>query len=107
MMCKARGCRPCKVFSRTFARFAEGNPEVVFLSVVGDATPALRRMMLLLGVKTTPWFVTYREKEMIHQHSGNSEENLQGALGVAYGTMKDEAQPAARKLLRSMDGEEH
>jgi hypothetical protein len=106
MMCKARACRPCKVFSRVFSRFAADNPEVVFLMVTGDGTAALRRMMLLLRVTATPWFVTYRDKELIHQHSGNSEEKLQAALDVAYATMKDAAQPVARKALRRVDEED-
>ena len=92
MMCKARACRPCKVFSRTYAKAAGANPDVIFLSVVGDETPALRRMMVLLGVKSTPFFVTYRNAEQIHQHGGNSDEKLQKALDIAHATMADAAQ---------------
>lgn len=88
MMCKARACRPCKVFSRTYAKAADANQDVIFLSVVGDETPALRRMMVLLGVKSTPFFVTYRNSEQIHQHGGNSDEKLQKALDIAHATMQ-------------------
>ena len=85
LMCKAQGCRPCKVFSRTFARHAEANPDIVCLNVIGDETKALRRMMVLLGVKMTPSFFVYRDTEQVHSHSGNSEEKLLEAIDVARG----------------------
>jgi hypothetical protein len=103
LMCKAQACRPCKVFSRTYARHAAANPEIIFLSVVGDETRALRRMMILLKVGTTPTFVTYRQCSLIHTHSGNSEEKLQAALDVAYATMPDQAQSESRDALCSVD----
>ena len=76
------------MFSRTYARHAEANPKVICLDVVGDESKALRRMMILLGVKMTPSFFTYHNTEQIHAHSGNSEEKLEEAMSKARATLQ-------------------
>jgi hypothetical protein len=88
LMCKAQGCRPCKVFSRTYVRWAEANPEIICLDVIGDESKALRRMMILLDVKMTPSFFAYRYSDQIEAHSGNSDEKLEHMMAVAAATMR-------------------
>ena len=101
LMCKAKACRPCKVFARTYARYAAANPEIVFLAVVGDASNELRRMMVLLKVASTPAFMTYRSEEKIHSHAGRSEEKMEAALDVCYRTLDAAQEPAERKAARA------
>ena len=38
MMCKAQGCRPCKMFGRKFQRLAEQFGDAIFLDIMGDET---------------------------------------------------------------------
>lgn len=42
LMCKAQGCRPCKMFSRKFQRLAEQFSDAVFLDIMGDETSDTR-----------------------------------------------------------------
>ena len=42
MMCKAQGCRPCKMFSRKFQRLAEQFEDAIFLDIMGDETKDTR-----------------------------------------------------------------
>lgn len=100
LMCKAQACRPCKVFSRTYERYAAANPAVAFLSVVGDASPELRRMMILLKIGSTPSFVMFKDEQLVHQHSGRSDEKLDEALDKAYATLPPGTEPADRIAAR-------
>lgn len=38
LMCKAQGCRPCKMFGRKFQRLAEQFEDAIFLDIMGDET---------------------------------------------------------------------
>jgi len=51
MMCKAQGCRPCKMFSRKFQRLAEQFEDAVFLEIMGDETKDTRVSALHCGSK--------------------------------------------------------
>ena len=42
LMCKAQGCRPCKMFSRKFQRLAEQFQDAIFLDIMGDETKDTR-----------------------------------------------------------------
>lgn len=42
VMCKARGCRPCKAFSRKYVSLAEQYPDCVFAEIVGDESSDTR-----------------------------------------------------------------
>ena len=42
LMCKAQGCRPCKMFSRKFQRLAEQFSDAIFLEIMGDETSDTR-----------------------------------------------------------------
>lgn len=44
--CKSSHCRPCKKFAATYLELAERFKDCIFLEVVGDESPATRKMMV-------------------------------------------------------------
>ena len=42
LMCKAQGCRPCKMFTRKFQRMSEQYQDAIFLDIMGDETKDTR-----------------------------------------------------------------
>lgn len=51
LMCKARSCRPCKMFTRKFQRMAERFAEVVCLEIMGDESNDTRKMMMSMQIR--------------------------------------------------------
>lgn len=51
LMCKAQGCRPCKMFSRKFQRLAEQFQDAIFLDIMGDETSDTRVSQAVLVEK--------------------------------------------------------
>eukprot|EP01026_Neomeris_dumetosa_P079653 TRINITY_DN8726_c0_g2_i6.p1 TRINITY_DN8726_c0_g2~~TRINITY_DN8726_c0_g2_i6.p1 ORF type:complete len:189 (-),score=20.32 TRINITY_DN8726_c0_g2_i6:305-871(-) len=80
LMCKARTCRPCMAFGRKYSRFAEAHHNVVFLEIFGDDSMDNRRLMVKLKVTGTPAFRFYKNKEVIHSHSGIDEDKFKQFL---------------------------
>ncbi|GAB4816320.1 hypothetical protein N2152v2_003366 [Parachlorella kessleri] len=80
LMCKAKGCRPCKLFARKYARAADMYRDTVFLELFGDESKDTRALMVKMGIKVTPTFVLYRDGEKVHSHGGVNERNLHRAI---------------------------
>lgn len=80
MMCKAQGCRPCKMFGRKFQRLAEQFGDAIFLDIMGDETNDTRRLMMKLDVRATPTFFLYRDKRLGQTLTGINENNLRNAI---------------------------
>ena len=83
LMCKAKGCRPCKQFSRKFNRLAEHFTDAVFCEVIGDRNESTRNMMRSMKIRATPTFVFFRNGEKIHEHSGINPQKMIDALESA------------------------
>ncbi|DBB18683.1 TPA: hypothetical protein ACH3X3_000291 [Trebouxia sp. C0006] len=80
MMCKAQGCRPCKMFGRKFQRLAEQFQDAIFLDIMGDETNDTRRLMMKLDVRATPTFFLYRDTRLGQTLTGINENNLRNAI---------------------------
>lgn len=80
LMAKARGCRPCKMFSRKYARIADAYKDVLFLEIIGDESKDTRSLMIKMQVQVTPTFRLYRQGHCVHSHGGISDTNLTNAL---------------------------
>ena len=83
LMCKAMGCRPCKMFRKKYEKLAEHFTDAVFCEVVGDRNESTRGMMRSLKIRATPTFLFFRNGEVIHQHSGVNPQKMIDALKVA------------------------
>ena len=51
LMCKATHCRPCKMFSRKYARAAAQYSDALWLEIFGDETKGTRQMMIDMGIR--------------------------------------------------------
>lgn len=83
LMCKAKGCRPCKQFAGKYAKLAEHFSDAVFCEVIGDRNDSTRGMMRSMKIRATPTFVFFRDGERIHEHSGVNAQKMIDALGQA------------------------
>lgn len=80
LMCKAQGCRPCKMFSRKFQRMSEQYQDAIFLDIMGDETKDTRKLMINLDVRATPTFFLYRDGRLGQTLTGINENNLRNAI---------------------------
>jgi thioredoxin 1 len=83
LMCKAKGCRPCKQFAGKYAKLAEHFSDAVFCEVIGDRNDSTRGMMRSMKIRATPTFVFFRDGEKIHEHSGVNAQKMIDALEQA------------------------
>jgi thiol-disulfide isomerase/thioredoxin len=89
LMCKSKSCRPCKAFSVQYNRLAAQHTDIVFLSVTGEASPELRKLMIGLEIRNTPTFVGFWKKAIVHRHSGISKERMEAALASDWQQLAD------------------
>lgn len=80
LMIKAKGCRPCKLFGRKYARAADLYSNAVFLELFGDESKDTRALMVKMGIRVTPTFVLYRDGQRVHSHGGVNEKNFHSAI---------------------------
>lgn len=80
LKCKAKYCRPCMAFRKKYMRLAAEFNDAVFLDVVGDESPELRKMMMKFGVKATPTFRIYKAEDLVGTVIGINEEKLATAI---------------------------
>jgi len=80
LKCKAKYCRPCKVFAKKYLRFAEEFSDVLFLEIVGDENKQTRLMMMEFEVKATPTFRYYLDGECVTITVGIKEEKVRDAI---------------------------
>lgn len=83
LMCKAKGCRPCKQFGRKYEKLAGHFVDATFCDVFGDRNESTRGMMRSMKIRATPTFVFFRGGEVVHQHSGVNPQKMLDALKVA------------------------
>lgn len=80
LMCKSKSCRPCKAFTVKYNRLAAQYTDVVFMSVIGEASMELRDLMIGMGIRTTPTFIGFWQGSIMHRHSGISKEKMEAIL---------------------------
>eukprot|EP00889_Picochlorum_renovo_P006441 jgi/Picre1/33471/NNA_008795.t1 len=80
LMCKAKGCRPCKQFKSKYDTLAKYFTDAVFCEVIGDRNESTRNMMRKMKIRATPTFVFYRNEEKVHEHSGINPQKMIDAL---------------------------
>jgi thioredoxin-related protein len=80
LMCKAKGCRPCKQFKSKYDTLAKYFADAVFCEVIGDRNESTRNMMRTMKIRATPTFVFYRNQEKVHEHSGINPQKMIDAL---------------------------
>ena len=77
-------CRPCKKFESSYEIIARNHPDVSFLKVVGDSTPAAAHLCKdVLAVQSTPDFRIYKGEVLICQFTGANKTRLEEAIAMA------------------------
>lgn len=85
LMCKAKGCRPCKAFQKKYSRLAEAYPDAAFLEIFGDETKETRSWMISMDVRATPTFRLYNGRELVDIVVGTSETKLENTVRRCMG----------------------
>lgn len=74
-------CRPCNGMNRPYERFAEMYPDVIFLKFFGNANSSTKHLFIQrLKAEATPAFFFFKNKELIHSHTGKDKEKFEGFL---------------------------
>lgn len=75
---------PCVQLKHVFQRCARDCPDVVFLSLEGDATEESKALCEELGIATFPTLQFYRSGELLWQHAGAADAGMDLGQGVLY-----------------------
>lgn len=63
-------CGPCKVIAPIYEQLSEKFDDVIFLKVIGDATPASSELMKREGIRAVPAFHFWKLSKCVEQFSG-------------------------------------
>lgn len=77
-------CGPCRIIYPKVVKMSKEYPNAVFLKIMGDLNSGTRALMRKWGVRAVPNFRFFRNGELIHSHSGASEDELRGHILVHY-----------------------
>ena len=73
-------CGPCKVIKPKFDEMSEKYPELVFLSVIGDASADASKLMKREGVRSVPSFHYFLDGEKVDVVNGANAEAIEAAI---------------------------
>ncbi|OEU07099.1 thioredoxin f [Fragilariopsis cylindrus CCMP1102] len=73
-------CGPCKVIAPKFDELSEKYPDVVFLKVIGDASPDASKLMKREGVRSVPSFHYFKDGEKVDVVNGANAEAIEACL---------------------------
>ena len=74
-------CRPCRAMNRTYEKFAVHYPDVIFVKFFGNANSSTKRLFVQrLKAEATPAFFFFKNKEMVHSHTGKDKEKFERYL---------------------------
>ena len=74
-------CRPCKKFESSYEAIARSYPDICFLKVLGDSTPAAAHLCKdVLEVRSTPDFRIFKGDVLVSQFTGANKMKLEEAI---------------------------
>lgn len=73
-------CGPCRVIAPVFEEMSDTYPNVVFLKVIGDATPEGSKLMKREGVRSVPSFHYFVGGEKVDVVNGANAEAIESAI---------------------------
>lgn len=73
-------CGPCKIFAPIFEELSEQYNDVVFVKVMGDATPEAGELMKREGIRAVPAFHFWKNKKRIKDITGARKEDVEKAI---------------------------
>lgn len=73
-------CGPCKIIAPIFEEMSETHKDVVFVKVMGDATPEAGELMRREGIRSVPAFHFWKDKERVRDIIGARAEEVEKAV---------------------------
>lgn len=74
-------CRPCRAMNKTYEKFAADYPSVIFTKFFGNANSSTKKLFVQrLKAEATPAFFYFRNKELVHSHTGKNREKFEKFL---------------------------
>ncbi|ABO94915.1 predicted protein [Ostreococcus lucimarinus CCE9901] len=84
VQCGFSYCRPCKKFEASYEQVARNYPQVSFLKVIGDSTPAAAHLCKdVLAIQSTPDFRIFKGATLVRQFTGANKTKLEEAINAA------------------------
>ena len=84
VQCGFSYCRPCKKFEASYEQVARNYPQVSFLKVFGDSTPAAAHLCKdVLAIQSTPDFRIFKGATLVRQFTGANKTKLEEAINAA------------------------
>lgn len=77
-------CGPCKMIYPKLVKMSKEYPDALFLKIMGDLNSGTRALMRKWGIRAVPNFRFFRNGELIHSHTGASEDDLRRHFLVHY-----------------------
>lgn len=77
-------CGPCKLIYPKVVNMSIEYPDTLFYKINGDKSSSTRALMRKWGVRAVPNFRFYKGGELIHSHSGASEDELRAQFLAHY-----------------------
>lgn len=78
-------CGPCKMIYPKLVEMSLAYPDAVFLKINGDTNANTRALMRKWAVRAVPSFRFYRNKNLVHSHTGAKVEELKTRFAEHYG----------------------
>lgn len=73
-------CGPCKMIAPFFQELSEKYEDVVFVKVMGDATPEASELMRREGIRAVPAFHFWKEKKRVRDITGARKEEVESCV---------------------------
>lgn len=73
-------CGPCKIFMPIFEELSEKYKDVVFVKVMGDATPEASELMKREGIRAVPAFHFWKNKQRVKDITGARRDDVENAI---------------------------
>lgn len=73
-------CGPCKVIAPLFEEMSERYKDVVFVKVMGDATPQTKELMQREGIRAVPAFHFWKDGSRVYEFTGAKSDEIEKAI---------------------------
>lgn len=73
-------CGPCKIFAPIFEEMSEKHSDVVFVKVIGDASPDASELMRREGIRAVPAFHFWKDRKRVKDITGARKDDVEAAI---------------------------
>jgi thioredoxin 1 len=73
-------CGPCKIVAPLYEEMSERYDDVVFVKVMGDATPETAELMKREGIRAVPAFHFWKDNKKVHDFTGAKAADIEASI---------------------------